>query len=530
MGKKFSDKDFPIGRIATLVLLCFALQIFIIVKLINLQIVRYTGIETRVKEQSEKRIKTIPTRGKIYDREYRVFALTIGKKRIYPLHELCGNTIGFIGKDGMGLEGVEYEFEHVLSGTPGWLTLAKTPYGKLYPYPGLPMKPMKSANDIVLTIDTDIEAIVETALMNRLRELNAKEGSGVVIECKTGEILAMATVPSCNPTEWRRFKEWNNSVIQDQFEPGSSFKVVPISLLMKGKLVGLQDIVEDGSAQITIGNHTIHDVHKHDEFTFSQAVWQSSNVAFVRLTPRIGKDNFYVGSRLFGFGTPTGIPLPGEAPGRLTTPDRWSTLGFANISFGQGMSCNLLQLALAYQAVANKGELLRPIIVKKIISSEGETIYESSPIVVRRVLSPADAQIVNSLLCGVIEYGSGMSARVPGLKMAGKTGTAQKAVNGRYKDAYIASFITFFPADNPEILVACVINEPQGMCLSSQVCGPVIKEIVTNIVKLKQYQCFFDSSLVLGNQNMAMKKDAPGNNQVPFFKKKNTLKLTEAGR
>lgn len=526
------NKEISFGRVSVVLGLCTIMEILVIAKLIELQGFRHSGFQTRVKEQSESTIKVIPKRGKIYDRHYKVFALTIGEKRVYPLQELAGNLLGFVGKDGMGLEGVEYEFDHILSGTPGWLTMGKTPYGKLYPYPGLPMKPMKSANDIVLTIDADVEAIVESALMNRVRELDAQEGSAVVMECKTGEILAMATVPACNPTNWRSFRQWNNGVIQVQFEPGSIFKIVPIALLVKNKLVGLLEIVEDGSAEITIGKHTIHDVHSHGPFTFFEAVWNSSNVAFVKLTPRIGKENFYIGARLFGFGAPTGIPLPGEAPGRLTSPDKWSTLTFANISFGQGVSCNLLQLACAYQAVANKGELLRPIIVKEIISPNGKTIYESSPIPVRRILNPSETEVITSLLCGVIESGSGVTAKINGMEMAGKTGTAQKAVNGRYKDAYISSFVVFFPADNPELLVACMINEPKGICLSSQVCGPVMKEIVEKLTRLQQFQALRNLSADSAT-NIAMTPDYQNQDvkvKQPFFNKVSIGKLSQVLR
>lgn len=521
-------KGISFVKLSIVVGFCTVLEIFIFTKLIELQFFGHARYQTRVTEQSERRVKVIPKRGRIYDCNYKLLALNRGKKRIYPLQELAGNLLGFVGRDGIGLAGVEYEFNHILSGSPGWLTMAKTPYGKLYPYPGLPMQPMKSANDIVLTIDADIESIVELMLTKRVMEVGAKGGSGIVMDCRTGEILAMANVPTCNPMEWRKYRRWDNGAIQMQFEPGSTFKIVPISLLVRNKLVGLTEIVEDGSGEVTIGKHTIHDVHSHDAFTFLQAVWHSSNVAFVKLSPRIGKENFYVGARLFGFGSPTGVPLPGEAYGKISSPDRWSTLTFANISFGQGVSCNLLQVACAYQAIANGGELLRPIIIKEIISPEGEKIYEAAPILVRKVLTPGDADLVTSLLCGVVENGSGMTARISGIKIAGKTGTAQKAINGKYQRAYISSFIAFFPADNPRLLVACIVDEPQKVYLGSQVCGPLVKSIIERLLCLSQYQCLIDTpSDTLENLVRSVDCRDNSNAKLLFFSKSSLGKLTQ---
>ena len=482
------EKKIPFGRLSLVVGLGIGFELFIIVRLVELQFFRRSGFQVRVKEQSEIKVKVTPKRGRIYDRHRRILATSINKKRIYSLGEVAGNLLGFVGKDNIGLEGVEYEFDPLLSGTPGWMTLGKTPRGHLYPYPGYPRTREVPAKDIVLTIDADIQAIAEESLGKRIGEVQAKRGMAVVINPKTGEILAMATVPCYNPNYWKREEERRNVPVQDQFEPGSTFKIVPLSVIVDEGIVGLEDTVEDGSAKITISGKTIRDVRPHGPFTFAQAVWKSSNVAFVKLADLIGTRKFYATAKAFGFGIPTGVALPGEASGRLSLPSSWSSLRFANIAFGQGVSCTLLQLAFAYQSIANDGVLLKPIIIKEILSEKGKVLYEFKPVRVREVLSPEKARGVSELLCGVIEEGSGKLAKIPGLRMAGKTGTANKCVNGRYVSSYMASFVCFFPVEDPIFLVATMIDEPKYMHLGGDVCGPLMHDIAEKIIRIKEYR------------------------------------------
>ncbi|MCK4307069.1 penicillin-binding protein 2 [candidate division WOR-3 bacterium] len=488
------DKKVSLGRLTLIIGLAIVFELSIIARLINLQFFRRSGFQIRVKEQSEVKVKVTAKRGRIYDRYRRILATSISKQstgfceRVYPLEEVAGNLLGFVGKDNIGLEGVEYEFDPLLSGKPGWMTLGKTPRGHLYPYPGYPRTRVKPAKDIVLTIDADIQAIIEAALMKRINEVQAKKGSAVVIDPRTGEILAMATVPSYNPNHWKREACRRNVPLQDQFEPGSTFKIVPLSIIVEENLVGLEDTVEDGTAKITISGKTIRDVRPHGPFTFAQAVWKSSNVAFVKLTNLIGRHRFYSAARAFGFGIPTGVSLPGEASGSLSLPSGWSNLRFANLAFGQGVSCSLLQLAFAYQAIANDGVLLKPIIIKEVLSEKGKVLYEEKPMKVREVLPSEKAKEVTELLCGVVENGSGMLARIKGLKMAGKTGTANKCVNGRYVSSYMSSFVCFFPADNPIFLVATVIDEPKYVYLGGEVGGPLMHEIARKIIKIREYK------------------------------------------
>jgi cell division protein FtsI/penicillin-binding protein 2 len=481
------EKGTLFGRLGIVVTLCLAFQVFIVVRLAQLQIFEYSRFSIRVKDQSEAKVKVNPRRGKILDRHRRILATTINGKRVYPFAEVGGNLLGFVGKDGIGLEGIEYEFDPLLSGKPGWMTLGKTPRGHLYPYPGYPRKRIEPAKDIVLTIDADVQSIIERALVRRVNQLTAKRGCAVVLDPGSGEVLAMATVPSSNPNRWRAANNWRNAPLQDEFEPGSTFKIVTLSAVVEGKVVAVTDTVEDGSCEIMVKGKKIRDVRRHGPFTFEESVWRSSNVAFVRLSRMIGKQKLYDRAILLGFGTPTGVELPGETRGKLSSPSGWGELRFANLAFGHGVTCNLLQLAFAYQAIANGGMLLKPLIVKEVVSSSGKSLYKGESRRVRRVLPHETATEVTDLLCGVVSKGSGMLARMSDMRMAGKTGTANKCVKGRYTNSYISSFICFFPADAPIFLVACLIDEPKSLYLGGEVCGPLMREIVENLRYLRPY-------------------------------------------
>ncbi|MCK4352724.1 penicillin-binding protein 2 [candidate division WOR-3 bacterium] len=538
------NKQVSLGRVGLVLALSIGFEIFILTRLVSLQLFQYSKFQTRVSQQSKTRVKVTPVRGRIYDRFMRILATSlpdpssasggdgqagIKSKRVYPLNDLAGNLLGFVGRDGSGLEGIEYEFDYLLSGNSGWTDLGKTPSGKLYPYPGYSRVSAQSAQDIVLTIDADIQAIAEESLKKRVNSMRASSGSVVILNPGTGEILAMVTIPCINPGNWAQSKRTlnglptilcKNRALQVQFEPGSTFKIIPISAIVENELVVFSDTVEDGTGEVTIEGKTIHDLHPHGPLTFTEAVWKSSNVAFVYLANLIGRKRFYEAARAFGFGVSTGITLPGEARGSLSSPDNWSDLEFANLAFGQGMSCNLLQLALAYSVIANGGILLEPIIIKEILSNKGKVIYTAKPIKVRKVLSEDKAKKIKELLCGVINEGTGILAKIPGLDIAGKTGTSQKYIPARrtsslsaplrqakrdgadkaggYGDIYTVTFVGFFsigPSTNEQILIACLIDEPKVLHLGGQVCGPMFKEIAQKTIRLNPYRTQMDTEI-----------------------------------
>ncbi len=441
-----------------------------------LQIIKYKKCASEIENLVECFRILYPERGTIYDRNGKILATNVKGKRIYPL-SVCRELIGFVSVDGSGLGGIEYEFDKILRGKKGIMELGRTPTGRIYPHPQYSIKPAIDGKDIILTIDADIQQIIEEALEDAVKAQRAKSGSVIVLNPKTGEILGIATYPH-NVERLRP--------VTDLFEPGSTFKIATMLAVLKDNKIKPQDIVDD-KGEIKVGDIEIKDLEKHGPITFAEAVWISSNVGFVKMARLVGKRRLYEEARLLGFGAKTGIKLPAEGKGWLPPYTRWTDADFACIAFGQGISCTLLQLAMAYQAIANKGILLKPRIVLEI--RKGNKVYYSSKVEkVRRVCSEEVAKELTQLLIGVVEYGTGKLTKMKGIKIAGKTGTAQKFIKGKYsEDKNISTFVGFLPADDPQILVACMLDEPR-YGLSSEVCVPLFRKIVKRIIKLKDYE------------------------------------------
>lgn len=422
------------------------------------------------------------------------------RKRYYPYGHLCSSVVGFVGTEYRGLEGLEFRLDSLLGGKPGWAYLQKSPSGVLYPHPALPEKSAEFGSDIVLTIDIDIQSIVLSELQKVLESTSAEDGVVIVLNPKTGEILAMVNLPSYNPNKPLNYdrKLWVNRAISELFEPGSTFKIVTATSAIEEKLYELDEIVEEGKGSIKIGRVKIQDAEEHGPLTFVEFVEHSSNVAATKIAQRIGKKKFYCCARSFGFGTRTKINLPGEGKGNLGNPLNWSPLKFATMSFGQGVSVTALQLVFAYGAIANEGVLLRPQLVKSIISSEGDTIYSSAPVEVRRVMKKKTSGILRDILLGAVNCGTGKFAKMEGVKIAGKTGTAEKSkpIIGYEKGEYVASFIGFFPADDPQLLIGIFIDEPKGLYWGGYVAAPLFRRISKRILCLKNYNSKIINNLV----------------------------------
>ncbi|OQX53297.1 MAG: hypothetical protein B5M53_07105 [Candidatus Cloacimonas sp. 4484_209] len=424
-------------------------------------------------------------------RKIKGIELLMNKKRFYPYGKSFSSVIGFVGTDYTGLEGLEFAFDSLLSGKPGWAVLQKAPNGVLFPHPALPRKSPQSGKNLVLTVDADLQSIVFSELKNVIERTSSKGGVVIVINPKTGEILAMVSLPGFDPNHPLKSDRntWVNRAISELFEPGSTFKIVAATAAVENKLYNLDDIVEDGEGIIRIGRVKISDAEKHGPLTFVQFVEHSSNVAAIKIAERIGKKRFYCYARSFGFGSRTKIGLPGEEKGYLGSPLHWSPLKFATMSFGQGVSATALQLVFAYAAVANDGILLKPLLVKSIVSNDGDTLFNASPVIVRRVMHKETAQILKQILEGVVNFGTGKYARVDGLEIAGKTGTAQKSNPelGYKKGGYVASFIGFFPVYDPQFLIGVFIDEPKGLHWGGYVAAPLFKKIVQRILCLDNY-------------------------------------------
>ena len=407
--------------------------------------------------------------------------------RFYPLQELCGNLIGFTGNDLCGLSGIECSMDKVLKGRDGWRILQRRPIGTLYPVPDYPQEEPEEGCDVYLTIDSEIQALVEEVLRKGVERWGAKKGCGIVLDARTGEIYAMATVPSYNPNLKGKGnpEERKNMAVEFSFEPGSIFKVVlACAWIEKGYQV--DEIVAD-TDHIEISGITFRDISPHGPYTMREAVVHSSNVGFINIGRKIGGREIYRYAKKFGFGCPTGIPLPGEAEGIVPSYEKIKGITLASISFGQGISVTPLQIVLAYQAIANGGTLMKPILVKEI-KKRGKVVFQARPEPLRRVVKKETAELMLEILEEVVEKGTAKNAKIPGVRVGGKTGTAQKAGKGGYMEwKFVSSFVGIVPLDNPKFVIGIFIDEPQKGHLAGVVAAPLFREIARRLIHLYPY-------------------------------------------
>lgn len=421
------------------------------------------------------------------------------KDRYYPFRDIVASAIGFVGstKPGSkkGWAGIEYQFDSLLSGRPGKMVCGLDGLGNIYYHPAYSSEPAVAGCDIYLTLDLDIQLIAYEELKASMEDCSAIFGSVLVMDCATGEILAMVDYPDFDPNQYERVnpKEWTPFAVNSEFEPGSSFKLVILATALNSpnreQLFKEQYDVSDG--YITISGKRIKDVHKGKTLDFPGIFIHSSNIGVSLLSQRLDALDFYLTARRLGFTLPTGIELPGEATGYLDSPRKLKkALRFANNAFGQGLRTTLLQLANAYACVANDGILLKPYIVKAIINPVQGMLYRGEKTIIRHAFDLNTANQMKEILHRVVTEGSGTKAFLDEFEVCGKTGTAQKLVNGMYSsEKSLMTFIGFFPRAKPKYLIAVLIDEPKRTAqtrFAGDVTCPLFKNIATRIIHLKQ--------------------------------------------
>ncbi len=404
-------------------------------------------------------------------------------RRFYPHSHLAAHLIGFVGMDSKGLEGIEAKYDATLSGNSTRLISERDALGReIITEVPIPGKTPENYN-LYLTIDTNIQYIVEMELKRAVEERGAKKGMAVVMDPTTGRILAMANHPSFNPNRFWDYPRgtWRNRAVTDCFEPGSVFKVFLASAALEEKVAKRHDIFFCENGAYVLSGKTISDVKKYGWLSLEHIIKYSSNIGAAKIAERVRRDVFYRYIRKFGFGQKTGIDLIGEAIGIIRHPKTWSNVALGNIAFGQGIAVTSIQLITAFSAIANRGTLLKPHVVERIVDSRGKMVWQSHPIIIRRLLSEETAEIMTSILKGVVgEDGTGTSAALSNYEVAGKTGTAQKVdsvVGGYYEDRFISSFVGYVPSNQPRLVILVVIDEPQGIPYGGRVAGPVFKNI-----------------------------------------------------
>jgi len=404
-------------------------------------------------------------------------------KRYYPKQFLASNLLGFVGIDNQGLEGLELFFDKELKGLPGLVILERDASGGKIPLSIKEPTTHRDGKSIVLTIDEVIQYITEEALDKAFQQYKAKAGVAIVVKPKTGEILAMTVKPSYDPNYFDKFSQdfWRNRAITDAYEPGSTFKVVTIATALEERVAKLDDRFYC-MGWIKYNGHIFHDIHQHDSQNLTDIVKNSCNVGVIQTGTRLDEKVFEKSIRRFGFGTLTEINLPGEINGLVRSSKNWSKISLASISIGQEISVTPIQLLMAVSAIANRGTLMKPMIVKEILDSNQNRIKVFKPKPIRQVVSVETALTMTKILEQVINDGTGTRAKLTGYQAAGKTGTAQKfdfSLGIYSKEKYSSLFVGYVPAENPQISILVLLDEPKGSYYGGTVAAPVFQEIAS---------------------------------------------------
>ena len=418
---------------------------------------KFVWIKRWITEEQEGQLKELNIKGVQIVRE---------NKRSYPNNMLAASILGAVGLDSKPLGGVEHSLNEYLVRRQESKSYKRDARGHLYLSPA-DIVTIRPPNVVELTIDKAVQYAAESVLKRTMESTKGKVGTIVVVDPRSGNVLAIANVPTFDPNNYGSYDldSWKNRAISDPYEPGSTFKVISVASALESGAVTPSDVFDCENGEITIGEDTLHDSKAHGDLTVHDIIRVSSNIGAYKISETIGRERAGEYIKNFGFGSKTGIRLNGESAGIVLPVRKWTETHFATIAFGQGISATPLQMAMAFAAIANGGELLRPHIVKRIIDDKGDVIFEAEREVRRRPISRDTGRMMTRMLQAVAsEEGTGALAASSEYQTAGKTGTAQKAGRhgGYMKDKYYASFVGFAPADDPRVVVYVGIDEPQG--------------------------------------------------------------------
>jgi cell division protein FtsI (penicillin-binding protein 3) len=396
-------------------------------------------------------------------------------KRVRPFDEAASGVIGCFSAYEMPLSGIELKFDEMLKGTPGVRRHLRDARGRPVPCVEAVVQKPVAGNSLVLTLDIDLQLTAEKALDEAVETHGAKGGCVLIVDPWTGEVLAMASSP-----------RGRNFPVRVTLEPGSSFKLCTYAAALDLKRVDSLSIFDTNHGKLKVAGGWIKDDHPRDEpLLLLDAFALSSNVAAALVAREIGCEDFYRYMLAFGFGIRTGIDLEGESPGILREPADWSKRSLETLAMGQEICVTAVQLAMAYSAVANGGDLMKPRLVKSVIDEDGKVKKKYPAKTVRRVIGKETAVEMTELLESVVQGGTGTLAGIPGIRVAGKTGTGQKAARGGYiAGKHNSVFAGFVPAGNPRYVCVVIVDEPSGAChYGGYVCGPVFKNVLAQVFR-----------------------------------------------
>ena len=411
-------------------------------------------------DQVEK-VVSLNLPGVMLQREYR---------RYYPAGEEAAQTLGFTGQDDIGQEGMELALQDQLAGKPGSQRVIKDNRGYIVEDAGS-LNASKPGSDIMLSLDSNLQHIAYRELENAVKQHQAKSGAVVVLDARSGEVLALANYPGYNPNNRGNAssKAMRNRAITDLFEPGSTLKPFTVATAIETGKVTPHTVINTEHGVYTLGDRKIHDSHPEPTLTVAQIIQLSSNVGAAKIALKLKSETMWQGLADSGFGEPTGSNFPGEAPGKLRDPKTWRPIEQATMAYGHGISVNLLQLARAYTIFASDGEL-KPISLLKL----------DAPVAGKKVFSDRTVREMRRMMEKVVlPGGTAPLAQVAGYRVAGKTGTAHKLEDGHYINRYVASFVGFAPASDPRLVVAVLIDDPAGAdYYGGEVAAPAFSKIM----------------------------------------------------
>jgi len=404
-------------------------------------------------------------------------------KRFYPNGSLASHVLGYVGIDGEGLGGVEHSYNSKIKGEPGELFLERDATGRAYESYEIPAKPGQT---VLLTIDQTIQYHAERALQDAVQRSRAKSGTAIVLDPRTGEILALANAPTFDPNKVSdsAADARSNWALQNIYEPGSTFKIVAYSAAIDRGLAKPDDHIDCQMGAITVAGRVVHDHKRFGVLTLAEALAKSSNVGAIKLGIRVGDESMYDYITRYGFGSRTGVELMGETPGILRKVDHWQPSSIGSIAMGQEVGVTPLQMVAAFGAVANDGVRIAPHLVREVQNANGSAVYTAQP-ERHRVIKAETAIALRGMLEGVTLHGTAKKAQMDGYSAAGKTGTAQKIdprTKGYSSTKFVGSFVGFAPVSNPQVAIIVVIDEPSGAYHGGDVAAPVFREIAEQIL------------------------------------------------
>jgi cell division protein FtsI (penicillin-binding protein 3) len=442
---------------------------------------RYIVLERSAPREAYTALRSLRLRNSILEERYR---------RRYNYETLAAHILGYVNHEISGQMGLEAFYNDALRGRDGEQQVQRDRNGRIRQMVGAPRRQPVEGYTLKTTIDAHIQAIVEEELKAGVTRTRSRYGSVVVLDPRTGAIRAMANYPTFNPnllrpeeSDFRR-----NPAISDMVEPGSTFKLVTAVAAVEQKMVEMDEVfVTPDNGVRLIHGQAMRDHNPLGTLDFTDVIRKSSNIATAEVAMRLPRETFFQYARNLGFGSPTGIDLTSEEAGRMQRPYRWSSVTLPWMSIGYEVQVTPLQMAMAYGAFANNGTLMKPYIVDEILNDRGQIIQKTRPTAIRRAIKPETIRTLMPAFEGVVtEDGTAVFARIEGITIGGKTGTAQKFIDGMYRNRYRASFVGFYPTSDPHYVVLVILDEPRTSIYGGFTSGPIFRQITSRIMGLDE--------------------------------------------